>query len=113
MRRRVHHARVLLFGARRIARRKNLRRVCVALISMRMSVLIATTLIVLIRGGLVSHQNAVKGLALAMSARVGFLKARHYAILAGLLRVTFASAAMKEKLEPKEYSYTSVDPVSL
>ena len=113
MRRRVHHVRVLNFGAGRIARKKSLHRVCVALISTRMSVLTATALIVPTRGGVAKHMIAIKRFARAMSARVGLLWERHCAIHVGLLLGTFASAAMKTKLKTKEYSSTNVGPASL
>ena len=59
-----------------------------------MSVLTATALIVLTRGGVAKRRIAVKRFALAMSARVGLLREKHCAILAGLLLGTFASVAM-------------------
>ena len=108
---RARHARILLYGAARIAQRRSLRRVCVALTSKQTSVLSAIVSVSNTRGGLAQHQSAVRRFVPATIVGVSSLRGHYSATFVGLQMARNANGATWQQHEPLESSCTCVDLV--
>ena len=108
---RARHARILLSGAARTARRMSLRRVCVALTSMQTSVHSAIVRVSNTRGGLAQHQSAVRRFVPATIVGVSSLRGHYSATFVGLQMARNANGATWQQHEPLESSCTCVDLV--
>ena len=107
----ARRARILLYGAARIARRRSLRRVCVALTSMQTSAYSAIVPVSNTRGGLAQHQSAIGRFVPATIVGVSSLRGCYAAAFVGLQMVRNAKGATWQQHGPLDNSCTCADHV--